>query len=366
MNTDAMTRESADSLFSDLQSHVVEAGYLERAPQLELRILASIVALYGASFYGLLLAPSWSIRGILLILLAYLSVQAGLIAHEAAHRNITGNFRTDRLIGLFSMSLLVGISYTRFWDLHSRHHWYGGDDSLMPHVPCEGTDNSVGAVRRRAWTARILFLLMGVLQKFTAVQYIGKHVNSTRGDQVGLFLHYLIWIIIPAAIIGFPTAALNYFLLALLTGPYAGTLYFITHEGMHIVDTKAPPPYLLRQLLSTRDLGRGCFDNLLLAGVNHHVGHHLFPNVPRFQLAKARRLIFSFCRAHGIPYTETSTGQGFRGLSRSLYNGSCQQPDIPESTVADMRFLARNGHKVWWDEKAATKMEVDDVRTSMA
>jgi hypothetical protein len=31
-----------------------------------------------------------------------------------------------------------------------------------------------------------------------------------------------------------------------------------------------------------------------------------------------------------------------------------------------MRFLARNGHKVWWDEKAATKMEVDDVRTSMA
>ena len=350
MNAETMTRKSADTIFSDLRSQAVEAGYLKRAPQIELLFLSSVVALYGASFYGLLLAPSWPIRGILLVLLAFLSVQAGLIAHEAAHRNITGNFRSDRLIGLCSMSVLAGIAYTRFWDLHRRHHQYGGDESLMPHMPYECSGIGIRGIRRRVWAARILFLLMGVVQKFTAVQYIWKHVDSTRGDQVGLILHYLLWIVVPAMIIGFPAAALNYFLLALLAGPYAGTLYFITHEGMHIVDTEAPPPYLLRQLLSTRDLGRGRVDNLLLGGVNHHVAHHLFPDMPRFQFSKTRPLIRSFCHAHGLPYTESSTGAGFRCLVRSLYTGSCEQLHLPDSMAANPRCRAGDGTEVRWDE----------------
>jgi fatty acid desaturase len=173
--------------------------------------------------------------------------------------------------------------------------------------------------------------LIGILQKFEALQYIRKNPDTTRGDQVALGLHYLFWIVVPSAIIGLPEAALNYFMLALLVGPYASTLYFITHEGMDIVDTESPPPYIVRQLLSTRDLGSGGLDNLLLAGVNHHVGHHLFPGMPRFRLAEARPLIRAFCSAHGLPYTETSTGKGFICLVRSLYNGYCQPPGLPGS-----------------------------------
>ncbi|MEE8118208.1 MAG: fatty acid desaturase [Gammaproteobacteria bacterium] len=333
MKTDVITRESADSLFSELRSRVSDAGYLSRMPSREMGILAAIMAAYAASVIGLLLAPSWPIRGLLLVLLAYLSIQAGLIAHEAAHRNITGVIGIDRLLGVASMCLLVGISYTRFWDLHRKHHRYGGDESLMPQVRDPAVDINDKDVRGRVWSARILFPLMGIVQKVQALQYIWKNPDSTRGDQIALVLHYLLWLVVAPSIIGFPAAFLNYIILAILVGPYAGTLYFITHEGMDIVNTESPPPYLMRQLLSTRDLGSGVINNLLLAGVNHHVGHHLFPGMSRFQLPKARPLIRRFCRANSLPYAETSTGAAFRGLARSLYDGYCVPPGLPGSTA---------------------------------
>ena len=43
-----------------------------------------------------------------------------------------------------------------------------------------------------------------------------------------------------------------------------------------------------------------------MGGLNYQIEHHLFPNMPRPHLAKARRLVREHCRSLDVPYTETS------------------------------------------------------------
>ena len=57
---------------------------------------------------------------------------------------------------------------------------------------------------------------------------------------------------------------------------------------------------------STRNLGRSRWSDFVFGGVNSHIEHHLFPQLPAMRLRKARAITHEFCRHHGIPYSETS------------------------------------------------------------
>jgi fatty acid desaturase len=43
-----------------------------------------------------------------------------------------------------------------------------------------------------------------------------------------------------------------------------------------------------------------------MGGLNHQVEHHLFPNMSRLHLSKARGIVRDYCAANAVPYTETS------------------------------------------------------------
>ena len=219
------------------------------------------------------------------------------------------------------MSFLSGICYTRFWDRHRRHHKLGNHAPLMPPKNLELYSEDARGHGTRVWMTRGSVLIIAVLQKFQAFAYLWANRRSTRGDQLALALHYTLWLAMPALLIGASDAAINYLLITLFIGPYASVLYFITHEGMSVIDAESPPPYLLRHLLSTRDLGRGWVNSIMLGGVNHHVAHHLFPGIPRRQLSKARRIVRSFCRSNNLPYVETSSLKGLKALIFALCSG---------------------------------------------
>jgi fatty acid desaturase len=58
--------------------------------------------------------------------------------------------------------------------------------------------------------------------------------------------------------------------------------------------------------------------DIMLAGANFQIEHHLFPTMPTCSLRSARVIVKEYCIAHGIPYAETtlaaSYGRGFRYL----------------------------------------------------
>ncbi|MBU3995144.1 MAG: fatty acid desaturase, partial [Actinobacteria bacterium] len=44
----------------------------------------------------------------------------------------------------------------------------------------------------------------------------------------------------------------------------------------------------------------------LMGGLNYQIEHHLFPNMPRPHLAKAREIVREYCSTMNVPYTETT------------------------------------------------------------
>jgi fatty acid desaturase len=57
---------------------------------------------------------------------------------------------------------------------------------------------------------------------------------------------------------------------------------------------------------TTRNLGPTRWSDFFFGGVNHHIEHHLFPQIPATRLPLARPIAKEFCAEYGIPYSETN------------------------------------------------------------
>jgi fatty acid desaturase len=75
---------------------------------------------------------------------------------------------------------------------------------------------------------------------------------------------------------------------------------------MPIIGADQDVDYLRRQVLTSRNVRGGIFTDLLLGGLNYQIEHHLFPNMPRASLRRARPVVRAYCAELRIPYCETS------------------------------------------------------------
>jgi fatty acid desaturase len=56
-----------------------------------------------------------------------------------------------------------------------------------------------------------------------------------------------------------------------------------------------------------------------LGGLNYQIEHHLFPNMPRPNLRRARPIIRQCCEDNGLPYSETSLLGSYRQVLHHLH-----------------------------------------------
>jgi fatty acid desaturase len=60
----------------------------------------------------------------------------------------------------------------------------------------------------------------------------------------------------------------------------------------------------------------GRFTNLLLGGLNYQIEHHLFPTMPRPNLAPAQSMIRAFCIESDLGYREDGLVGSYRQAAR--------------------------------------------------
>jgi fatty acid desaturase len=109
-----------------------------------------------------------------------------------------------------------------------------------------------------------------------------------------------------------------------LAGLYLGWVFAPNHIGMRILEADSRMDFLRRQVLTTRNVRPHPLIDFWYGGLNYQIEHHLFPNMPRNQLRRARDLVKGFCAAQGIPYYETGVFRSCSDVLKNLHEVSAQ------------------------------------------
>jgi linoleoyl-CoA desaturase len=70
---------------------------------------------------------------------------------------------------------------------------------------------------------------------------------------------------------------------------------------------------------ATIDFRAGTLAGLFLSGLDHHIEHHLFPEISYVHYPALSRLVESYCLRHGYPYRRLSWGEAILKSIRNLF-----------------------------------------------
>jgi fatty acid desaturase len=296
-----------------------------------------ILAGYAAAYAALLSDPGALVRVLAIVTLAFFSVHAGFLAHEATHGALSRNRVTAEWVGQVFNTLLTSLCYSYFTHIHRLHHPHCNERSRDPDMQSEifsmylqsaEVKTGLGRLvsRHQAVLIWILVWLQGFTLKIDSLRYLYRNPRATRADQPAVLLHFLIWFVPPVLLLGLPAALLNYALMTLLIGPYLGTIFLVNHIGTEVMEPGQPVSHFLHEISVTRNLGASRLHDFLFGGLNNHIEHHLFPSMPTARLRSARSITREFCRRHGVIYREMSWIAAAREVARHFKRMSAFVP----------------------------------------
>ena len=330
VQTNGLGASSED--FGLLARQVREAGLLDRRfGYYGLKIPLTIGA-FGAGFAGLVLVGnSWAALGIAAFL-GLMFTQLGFVGHDAGHQEVFRSRRANRLLGFAVGNVLIGMSFGWWVPKHSAHHAHPNEvgrdpdigDSPMPVAGAEGTSGPggtrVGVMER--WAAPLFFPMMILRSTGIYVLSIQRLIRQRDGAagaegallalHAALYLTCVFWVLSPLKAVAFIVVQQAVF------SVYLGCSFAPNHKGMPIIESGSGLSFARRQVISSRNIAGGRFTNLLLGGLNFQIEHHLFPTMPRPNLAAAQSLVRAFCKDNDLGYREDSLIGSYRQTIRSL------------------------------------------------
>lgn len=310
--------------YKQVSQVVKETGLLQRAGWFYIFVAAGLAVALGGVVTGfILLGDSW-FQLLMAAALGIILTQVAFLAHEAAHRQILSsgpaNFRLARILA----AGVVGISYS-WWDSkHTKHHGNPNQVGKDPDIEVDTisfleTDaaQSRGIVRlitrKQGWLFFPLLTLEGLNLHYLGVKHLVTSKKAKgRWIELGLIALRFAIVLIPVFLmlpLGMAFAFMGVQLAVF--GVYMGASFAPNHKGMPIIDPSARLDFFSKQVRTSRNIRGGWWATWLMGGLNYQVEHHLFPNMPRPHLSKAREVVRDYCAANNVPYTETSLGRSY-------------------------------------------------------
>ncbi|HSZ35602.1 MAG TPA: acyl-CoA desaturase [Acidimicrobiales bacterium] len=316
----AITTEAGPREFQQLTLAVRAAGLFERRLGYYGVKVVVTVAAFGAGWLGFfLLGDSWATLAIAAFL-GVAATQLGFLGHDAGHRQIFESRRANRLLGLGIGNGLIGLSYGWWVPKHNAHHAHpnelGRDPDIGVGLPSAGAhrddpDGELHGVARwlDRWQAQLFFPLM--LLRSTGLYVSGfQDVIRRRRERsvltegallvahVALYLTVVFWVLSPTKAIAFIAVHQAAFSL------YLGCSFAPNHKGMPLLEDGTEMCFARRQVITARNLSGGRLTGFLFGGLNYQIEHHLFPTMPRPNLARAQAMVRAFCHDNQLGYAE--------------------------------------------------------------
>ena len=326
------TIDSAPGDFRVLAVQIRNAGLLDRRPGYYSMKIGLTIAAFAAGWAALLVVGnSWATLGVAAFL-GMMFTQLGFVAHDAGHQQVFRSRRANWLLGLTVANALIGMSFGWWVPKHNAHHAHPNQVGLDPDIG-EGlvaftSADGLASGRRTLtrflarWQAPLFFPLM-------LLRSAGLHVSGIQrllrqrdraaaveglliAAHAALYLTAVLWVLSPLRALAFVAVQQAVFSL------YLGCSFAPNHKGMPIIEGDAEMSFARRQVITARNVAGGRFTNLLLGGLNYQIEHHLFPTMPRPNLARAQSIIRAFCIESDLGYCEESLVGSYRQAVRHL------------------------------------------------
>lgn len=138
------------------------------------------------------------------------------------------------------------------------------------------------------------------------------------------FKNYILFPLMPQA--SYPKVALGNFLAKLFQNTYLEMILAISHLHKDAYtfpdsDGETKGEYYLRQILSTCNF-ESSYDsmyNVVYGGINTHIEHHLFPDLPPNRLREVAPKVKAVCEKYSIPYRDGSFFGQFLGVVENAF-----------------------------------------------
>ena len=343
--------EPKNGFFLSLKQKVDHYLKTEKQKTTNQRIItAKVVLLFtglGMAFAGIFLSESS-----LGILVSYVGIGifSSLIflnvIHDAVHNCLFKNRKINFLLGYF-LDFSGGNSY--IWRIRhvNLHHPY-------PNVPDYDADVKQSAIVRLnskdKWLSahKYQHLYMVGLYFLYTLYWItvrdfrdffvnsfanGKKLDIPRTEYAKLFFFKALYVfnllVLPTLVFGQPFGLilLGFLLLHLTQSSIAITALLSAHvpEDALFVDPdaegKLPHTWAEHQIKTTIDFATdNGFVNFMYGGFNHHVAHHLFPNINHSFYPKITQLIIQTAKEHQITYTSLGMLEAMKSHFKLLKN----------------------------------------------
>ncbi|MCS5734223.1 fatty acid desaturase family protein [Herbiconiux daphne] len=305
--------------YSEVLTTVRDMGLLRKRRTFYIVMFSVLVlALGGAAAGFVLLGESWYQ---LLIAggLGIIFTQFAFLAHEASHRQVFESGPANDRAGRTLATAFVGMSYTWWMSKHTRHHGNPNTIGKDPDIEIDTVSflEEDAATRKglQAWMTRRqgfllypLLLLEGLNLHYLSFKTLlsRKPVEGRRLELwfIGVRLVAYVGVIFYFLPLGMAFAFIGVQLAVF--GLYMGASFAPNHIGMTIFPAGSRIDFLSKQVLSSRNIAGGWGMSIFMGGLNLQIEHHLFPNMARPNLMKARPIVQEYCATHKIPYTQTS------------------------------------------------------------
>ena len=298
---------------------VREMGLLERTRIFYGALALGLVAALVAVGFGIwLLGDSW-LQLLMAGALGIIFTQFAFLAHEASHRQILKSGPANDRIGRFLATFVVGMSYAWWMNKHTRHHGNPNKIGKDPDIEIdtisfieEDAAKAKGLIalitRKQGYLFFPLLTLEGINLHYISMRTLfGRAPVKGRWVEISaIALRFAIYLTVLFMFLPLGMAFAFLGVQLAVFGVYMGAAFAPNHKGMPIIPADVKLDFFSKQVLTSRNVSGGWWASALTGGLNYQIEHHLFPNMPRLHLARAREIVREHCATLDVPYTETT------------------------------------------------------------
>jgi fatty acid desaturase len=317
----------------ELRELLDRAGAFERQQGYYAVVVLACLILLAGCLYGFTLVTSPALLFLNAAFYGFVTIQLGLVMHDAGHHEIFQTPLKNDLMGLFAGDLLSGLCYG-WWELdHNRHHT---DPNRLDKDPALSMLQAVFALteeeaRTRLGVKRVAVRFQAYLLpfvapfqifalKFSGIRFLVYERSRWRGLETFLLVvHYAAYIWFLICWLGPWRGLVVSIVQHLVGGGYLATIFAPNHMGMRIIDPSEPVDPFLNQVEPSRNVATPKALEFLWGSLNHQIEHHLFPVMSRNQIRRVRPIVRQFCLERGIVYHELSFLECYREIFRDLH-----------------------------------------------